>query len=64
VALAAPAAHDRSHHGPLAEGSFHKAIALWGWEFVLRPVSLVMMALAAVSLAWSLRRNARQGRPV
>lgn len=43
--------------GPLAEGSFHKAMALWGWHFTLRPMSLAMMALAAASLVWSLFRS-------
>jgi TctA family transporter len=37
--------------GPVAEDSYQKAIMLWGYEFLLRPGALVMIALIVVSLA-------------
>ena len=47
--------------GPTAEVSFHKAMALWGPAFLLKPSSLVMMALIAASLVYNLRRTFRGG---
>ncbi len=35
--------------GPIVEESFHKATALWGAAFLLRPGALIMMALIVVS---------------
>lgn len=35
--------------GPIVEESFHKATALWGAAFLLRPGALIMMALIALS---------------
>ena len=31
--------------GPIAESSLHKAMAIWGYSFLARPLSLVMLAL-------------------
>jgi TctA family transporter len=36
--------------GPIVEDSFHKAMALWGPAFLLRPGALFMLALIALSL--------------
>lgn len=33
--------------GPIAEQSLHKALALWGPAFLLRPISLVLIAIIA-----------------
>lgn len=43
--------------GPLVETSFHKAMALWGIGFVFRPLSLVMLGLALLSLVYALHRR-------
>ncbi len=43
--------------GPIAELSFHKAMALYGTRFLLQRTSLVMMALIALSLAFNLTRS-------
>jgi putative tricarboxylic transport membrane protein len=50
--------------GSTAEQSFHKALALWGPAFLLRPVSIVLMALIAASIgfyAYSRRRRLARG---
>jgi putative tricarboxylic transport membrane protein len=50
--------------GPIAEDSFHKAMQLWGWEFLLRPVSMVLLALIVISFAvyiWRFRKNKAEG---
>ena len=31
--------------GPIAEDSYHKAYALWGYGFLLRPGTLIMIGL-------------------
>ncbi|HMA50082.1 MAG TPA: tripartite tricarboxylate transporter permease [Magnetospirillaceae bacterium] len=43
--------------GPTAEVSFHKAMALWGPSFLVRPTSLLMMGLIATSLIYNLRKT-------
>ncbi|WP_395689946.1 tripartite tricarboxylate transporter permease [Aestuariivirga sp.] len=43
--------------GPLVETSFHKAVALWGFSFIFRPLSLVMLGLALLSFLFYLRRR-------
>ena len=51
--------------GPTAEVSFHKAMALYGAQFLLQRTSLVMMAIVALSLIFNLsrsRRSASDGR--
>ena len=49
--------------GPVAEGSLHKAMAIWGYAFLLRPLSLVMLALIlgtiALNIVRLLRRSSR-----
>lgn len=42
--------------GPIAEDSLNKAMALWGPSFLLRPLSLVLIALIAVSITLYLVR--------
>ncbi|MGH6991468.1 MAG: tripartite tricarboxylate transporter permease, partial [Stellaceae bacterium] len=43
--------------GPIAERSFHKAMALYGPSFLLQATSLVMMAVIALALAFNLARR-------
>ncbi len=47
--------------GPIAESSLHKAMAIWGYAFLARPLSLVMLALIFATIAFNivqlLRRN-------
>lgn len=45
--------------GPIAEDSFHKALAIWGPSFFLRPMSLVMIALIVASIGFYFWRNRR-----
>jgi putative tricarboxylic transport membrane protein len=47
--------------GPTAELSFHKAMALYGAQFLIQPTSLVMMAVVALSLIFNLTRSRRRG---
>jgi len=53
--------------GSTAEQSFHKALALWGPAFLLRPVSIVLMGLIAASIGFYVyqhrRRKARGAAP-
>ncbi len=51
--------------GPIVEDSFHKATALWGPRFLLRPGALALLALIIVSFAiyvWRTRKNNNKGR--
>jgi TctA family transporter len=46
--------------GPVVEDSFHKALALWGPAFLLRPGALIMLALIGASFGfyfWKGRRR-------
>jgi putative tricarboxylic transport membrane protein len=50
--------------GGIAEESLHKALALWGIGFFLRPLSLVLIGLIALTIGWAVysgwrRRRAR-----
>jgi TctA family transporter len=38
--------------GPIAEDSLHKALAIWGPTFFLRPQSLIMIAMIIASLVF------------
>jgi putative tricarboxylic transport membrane protein len=49
--------------GPTAELSFHKAVALWGFSFLVQPTSLVMMAIIALTLTYNLRKTYRRRDP-
>jgi putative tricarboxylic transport membrane protein len=37
--------------GPIAENSLHKAMAIWGPSFLLRPLSLVLLTLIILTIA-------------
>lgn len=43
--------------GPLVETSFHKSVALWGYDFVFRPLCLTMLGLALLSLLYAAWRG-------
>ena len=42
--------------GKIAEESLHKAWALWRWDFFLRPLSLILMGLIAITIAYAVYR--------
>jgi putative tricarboxylic transport membrane protein len=46
--------------GPIAEDSFHKAIALWGPSFMLRPGAIVMTSLIVISIGVYIWRTIRK----
>lgn len=49
--------------GKIAEDSLHKALAFWGPQFLLRPLSLVFIAVIIGSVAfyiWRLRKNGKK----
>ena len=46
--------------GGLAEKSLHKALALWGLEFFLRPLSLVLIGLIVLTIAWAVYSGRRR----
>ncbi len=48
--------------GPIAEQSLHKALALWGPAFMLRPISLILIAIIVDTLGLTLYRR-RNGAP-
>jgi len=39
--------------GPLAEDYFYKSVSAWGYSFLLRPVTVVLLLLAVLSLVYS-----------
>jgi len=43
--------------GKIAEGSLHKAWALWRWDFFLRPLSLILMAMIIATIAFAVYRG-------
>jgi TctA family transporter len=45
--------------GRIAEESLHKALDLWGLQFFLRPLSLVLIGLITLTLAYALYRTIR-----
>ncbi len=45
--------------GKIAEQSLHKALALWGMQFFLRPLSLVLIALIALTIAYAVYKGRR-----
>ena len=48
--------------GHIAEDSLHKALAIWGPTFFLRPLSLVFIALIVGSIGFYIWRRTRPGR--
>jgi TctA family transporter len=45
--------------GRIAEESLHKALQLWGMEFFLRPLSLVLIGLITATIAYAVYQNLR-----
>ncbi len=45
--------------GPIAEDSYHKAYQLWGYEFLLRPGALIMIALIIGSIGFYIWKSTR-----
>ena len=43
--------------GSIAEESLHKAWALWGWDFFVRPLSLVLMGMIGATIAYAIYRG-------
>ena len=39
--------------GRISEESLHKALGLWGWQFFLRPLSLILIALIVFTIAFA-----------
>lgn len=48
--------------GGIAEQSLHKALALWGFGFFLRPLSLVLIGLIAFTIGWAIYSSTRRRR--
>jgi len=46
--------------GPLAEDYFYKSVSAWGLSFLLRPVTVVLLILAVMSLVYSVWKVARE----
>ncbi len=47
--------------GPIAENSLHQSLAIWGLNFLLRPISLLLIGLIAVNLAVYYWRQSIEG---
>jgi TctA family transporter len=47
--------------GRIAEESLHQALALWGLKFFLRPLSLVLIGLIVLTLAFAIYRGKKNG---
>jgi TctA family transporter len=45
--------------GKIAEESLHKALELWGMRFFTRPLSLVLIGLIVLTIAYAVYRNVR-----
>lgn len=43
--------------GKIAEESLNKALALWGMDFFLRPLSLILMAMIATTIGYAIFKN-------
>ena len=43
--------------GPIAEGSLHKALALWGPAFLLRPISIVLILIIVGTVGFTMYRR-------
>ena len=48
--------------GKIAEESLHKALQLWGMEFFLRPLSLVLIGLISATVVYAIYQNVRPPR--
>src|SRR5215510_2135212 len=45
--------------GKIAEESLHKALELWGLRFFTRPLSLILIGLIVITIAYAIYRNLR-----
>jgi TctA family transporter len=45
--------------GKIAEESLHKALELWGLRFFTRPLSLVLIGLIVITIAYAVYQNVR-----
>src|SRR5262245_6419141 len=45
--------------GKIAEESLHKALELWGLRFFTRPLSLILIGLIAITIAYAVYRNVK-----
>jgi TctA family transporter len=45
--------------GRVSEESLHKALGLWGWQFFLRPLSLILVGLIIITIAFAVYKNTR-----
>src|SRR5215204_5725506 len=43
--------------GRVSEESLHKALGLWGWQFFLRPLSLVLIAMILATIIFAVYRG-------
>jgi TctA family transporter len=50
--------------GRISEESLHKALGLWGLNFFTRPLSLVLIGLIVLTIAFAVYRNLKPPRPV
>jgi putative tricarboxylic transport membrane protein len=49
--------------GRVSEESLHKALGLWGWQFFLRPLSLILIALIVFTIAFAVYKQSRRPKP-
>jgi TctA family transporter len=49
--------------GKIAEESLHKALELWGLRFFTRPLSLVLIGLIVITIAYAIYRNIKPRAP-
>jgi len=49
--------------GPLIETSLSQTRAIYGWSFLERPASLILLALLVLTLLWNLRRRRKPELP-
>jgi putative tricarboxylic transport membrane protein len=45
--------------GKIAEESLHKALELWGLRFFTRPLSLILIGLIVLTVAYAVYRNVK-----
>jgi putative tricarboxylic transport membrane protein len=48
--------------GRISEESLHKALGLWGWQFFLRPLSLILIAMIIFTIAFAVWKQSRQAK--
>ena len=48
--------------GKISEESLHKALGLWGLNFFIRPLSLILIAMITATIAYAVYRNLRPSR--